>query len=76
MFSLKICYVLITHYHVIAIVLFSCAFVVQECCNKNVLTFRSFAEIVANRSIILILNKTVADRKVSIYLKKNEQKDN
>ena len=61
MFSLKICYVSITHYHAIAIVLFSCVSVVQERCNNNVLISRYFVEIVANR-------------KVFIYLKINNEK--
>ena len=67
MFSLKICYVLITHYRVVAIVLFSRVSVNQEHCNKNVLTFRSFVEIVANRKFSIILDKIVVDRKVFIY---------
>ena len=47
-FSLKICCVLITHYRVVAIVLFSRVSVVRERCNKNVPTFRSFVILISS----------------------------
>ena len=59
-FSLKICNVLITHYRVVAVVLFSRDFVVQEHCNKNVLTFRSFVFLVNFRASIDRKNKSLS----------------
>ena len=47
-FSLKICCVLITHYRVVAIVLFSRVSVVRERRNKNVPTFTSFVILISS----------------------------